>query len=324
MKVLLTGASGIIGSALARQLVENGFDARALLDASDEAESLDGLDLDRVTGDTLDPESVLEALEGRQAVFHCDQSTEYRPARSADVIARNVDGTRNLLVAMARSGVEQLVHVGSAFSFGAGALDQPGTEDTPYDGEKFGLACLDSMKSAQDLALRYNESGKLRCVVVNPTLVVGPGGGAQGPLTALLEYAASGSGTYPPGGVNLVAARDAGAATLKALGRGRSGNCYILGGVNLSYRELLEKVSSALGLRPPDRIDPDAEVIARGGAGSFFARFRKKRSPLSRELARFAAADMYYSSARAERELAFLPGPIEPAIEEACRDWAGR
>lgn len=324
MKILLTGASGIIGSELARQLVENGFDVRALLHASDEAASLDGLDLERATGDTLDPESVLEALDGRQAVFHCDHSTAYQPARSVDVIARNVDGTRNLLVAMARSGVEQLVHVGSAFSFGAGTLDQPGTEDRPYDGEKFGLACLDSMKSAQDLVLRYNESGKLRCVVVNPTLVVGSGGGTSGPLAGVLEYMASTSGTCPAGGVNLVAARDAGAATLKALGRGRPGRCYILGGANMSYLELLEKVSSVLGLQPPDRIEADAEVLSRGRASSFSARFKKKRSLLSRELARFAAADMYYSSARAARELAFSPGPIEPAIEEACSGWAGR
>jgi dihydroflavonol-4-reductase len=323
LKVLLTGASGIIGRELARQMVENGFDVRALLRASDEAASLEGLDLNRVTGDTLDPESVQEALEGRQAVFHCDQSTAYRPARSAAVVARNVNGTRNLLVAMSRSGVEQLVHVGSAFSFGPGALDKPGTEDNPYDGERFGLACLDSLKVAQDLALRYNESGKLRCIVVNPTLVVGPGGGPDGPFAALFEYATAGNGTYPPGGVNLVTARDAAAAAFRALGRGRPGRCYILGGVNLSYRTLLEKVSSALGLRPPDRIDPDIEVLAGAGAGSFFARFRRKRSLLTGELARLAAAELYYSSERAVRELAFSPGPIEPAIEEACLRWAG-
>jgi dihydroflavonol-4-reductase len=258
-------------------------------------------------------------MKGVQAVFHCAVNDAFWPPRSSAVITRNVTGTRNVLVAMATSGVERFVHVGSAFSFGAGTRDEPGTEDTPYHGDRFKLACIDSMKSAQDLVLRYNQSGRVHCVVVNPTLVVGSVTGWRTPFSVLLEHVRSGSSFYPSGGINIVGAPDVAGAALKALGRGSSGSCYIIGGENLSYKELLEKLASASGVPPPARLQNDLPVLCRGLMGSLGGRFSGRAPRLTLQLARLAVAPMYYSHQRAAHQLEFSPAPIEDEIERVCR-----
>ena len=324
MRVLITGAAGLLGSCLARHLTENGFSVRALLDPAQDTPSLEDPGIERASGVILDPESVLAALNGIQAVFHCDLADLFWPQRSASVRAHNVEGTRNLLVAMARAGVEDLVNVGSAFSFGAGTIEEPGTEETPYDGERFGLACLDSTHSAQELVLRFNETGRVRCVVVNPSLVIGAGAGHQGTFAELLEYVAAGNRTYPSGGINVVSAADVSRAALKAFGRGKAGRCYILGSENLTYHELFKKVAISLGVPVPARRASDANVLARGLAGSLSGRLTGKRPTLALGLSRLAVTPMYYSSDRSARELEFSPDPVDTAIDEACRSFAGR
>lgn len=324
MKVLLTDASGMLGSCLAARLLESGFSVRALLDPADDAPSLGGLAVERAPGRVLDPESVQAALEGAQAVFHCASAGRYWPLRPDALHAGNVEGTRNLLVAMSRAGIDKLVHLGSAFSFGAGTLEEPGTEETPYDGERFGLACLDSTHAAQELVLRYGESGKLRCVVINPTLVIGAGAGPAEPLTALLRYASSGHKVFPPGGVNAVAVADVAAVALKALGRGLPGHCYIVGGENVSYRELLAKLATALGVPAPSRAAGVRGLLARGLAGSIRGRLTGAVPTMTSGLARLAAATLYYSGEKAASQLEYSPGPLDPAIESACRGFERR
>jgi dihydroflavonol-4-reductase len=324
LKVLVTGASGIIGSYLSRELTENGFLVRALLDPADESPALEGLDVEQAAGDLLDPEWLQSSLNGVQAVFHCESSSVYWPPRSKQVISRNVAGTRNVLVTMAKAGVERLVHVGSAFSFGAGTVDEPGTEDTPYDGGRFNLACIDSMKIAQDVVLRYNESGKVLCLVLNPTLVVGSAGWMINPLSVIARHLASGKSSYPPGGINVVGAADVARAILKALGRGKSGNCYIIGAENLSYKELFEKMALALGVKAPTDPYGDLQFLTRGSIGSLLGKLRGKAPPLTLELARLGAASLYYSHDKAARELEFCPGPVDHEIEMFCRQYTGR
>jgi dihydroflavonol-4-reductase len=321
MKVLVTGASGVVGSHLAEKLNESGFLVRALMDPADESPSLSDIDIEPANGDLLDPESLPGPLKGVQAVFHCESSSSYWPPRSPEVIALNTTGTRNLLVAMAKSGVERLVHVGSAFSFGAGTEEEPGTEKTPFDGGRFKLACIDSMKAAQDFVLRYNESGKVLCMVINPTLVVGSAPGAVTPFSILAGYLVSGNSSYPSGGVNVVGAADVATAVLKALGRGKSGSCYIIGGENLSYKELFERMAPALGVPPPKNPESDSRFILRGSAGSLRGKLLRGTPPLSRELARLGTATLYYSHEKAARELDFSPSPIGPEIEGFCRQF---
>ncbi len=319
MKVLVTGASGTPGSHLLRHLVEKGFIARALLDPDDDAVLLDGLEFERFDGSVLDPESLQDSLQGVQAVFHCDSDDSYWSPRSAAAPSLTVEGTRNLLVAMARVGVEGLVHVGSAFSFAPGTLEEPGTEDVPSHGELGGLSCVVAARNAQESVVRYSSDGRLRCVVINPTLVIGPDVTGRGPVTALVEYVSSGRRPYPPGGVNVVSAADVAGAALTALGRGSVGSCYIIGGADMSYRELMGKVASALGVQAPEYQADTKKMLSLGRRASLKGKLTGRRPCLSSELARVSSMTLYYSSEKAERSLGYSPGPLAPAIEEACR-----
>jgi len=317
LKVLITGASGLVGSNLIRHLLDSGITVRALLDPGLDTPTLDGLPFERVPGDVLDPESILGGLAGAHAVFHCALVTELRPPRSRAARARNVDGTRNLLVGMSRSGVENLVHVGSASSFGPGTMDEPGTEETPFDPRAFRFTCFDSIRQAQELVLRYNQSGKVRCVIVNPTLVMGEYGLPCGPGTDIMEY--SSIGRYTSGGANVVGAADVARGILKALGRGKAGRCYILGGSNVEYRDLYGMIATSMGFPPPMRLSGDRAVIARGLLGSLYGRITGRVPARNAPAARLAVAPIYYTQRRAALELELPMSPLDAVVEGACR-----
>ena len=319
MTVLVTGAEGVPGSNLARCLLENGFTVRVMLDPeSDEAE-LEGLHCEVMPGDILDPESTLNALQGIQAVFHCAHTAAFWPPRAGWIDAVNLGGTRNLLVAMSRAGVETLVHVGSAFSFGFGTLEEPGTEETPYMADRFHLACFDSRRRAQELVQMYSDEGKIRAIIVNPTLVLGPYFAPQDAAGSLISHVSRSPRRFPSGGINVVGADDAAQAILKALGRGSPGRCYILGGHNVDYGQLFEKIALALGVPPPTKRLPDIALRARGRLGSLHGKLTGRKPFLTRELSHVAATDMYYDPTRAKAELGLSTAPLDAIIEGACR-----
>lgn len=318
MKALVTGAGGTAGSYVVRHLVDHGFSVRALMDPGDGATALSVSQVERVPGSVLDLESVHNALADIQAVFHCHSSYECWTHGPLSARSLNVDGTRNVLVAMARAGVEKLVHVGSAFSYAPGTLTEPGTEEESPGGASALPALSPSARSARELVSRYGESGRLRCVMVGPTLVMGEETSGTGPVTAILRYVADGNRFYPPGGINVVAAADVASAALKALGRGSVGGSYILGGFNISYRELMYRAASALGVPAPSRHASPGRLLARGRASSALGRLTGRAPALTAELARLTATTLYYSSDRASRELGYEPGPLVPAIEDAC------
>lgn len=319
MKVLVTDAEGVLGNNLVRHLLNNGFSVRTLK-ANEAEDGYEDLPVDQVTGDLLDPESTLNALRGAQAVFHCLRLTLPGATGDPKPPASYIQGTRNLLVAMSRAGVENLVHVGSATSFGFGTEDEPGTEESPYAGSRFGWAALGSLLKAQQLVLRYTDEGRIRGVVVNPTLSIGPYARADDIGAAILGYVASSPRYWFSGGVNLVGAKDAAVGVLKALGRGKPGQCYILGGHNISYRELFEKIAGSFRVPAPTRSMPAALRIAAGQSGSFMNKMGVKRL-FTAPASRLSSTHMYYSAAKALDELELPMTPVDDVIEVACR-WA--
>jgi len=324
LKVLVTGAGSLLGGNLVRLLLENGFTVRALVDPRHEPANLDGLQIEKVPGDTLDPESTQDALSGIQAVFHCAYATVLMPPRAGWIQAVNYQGTQNLLMSMSRAGVEDLVHVGSASSFGFGTMDEPGTEESPYAGEQFRLACFDSMRRAQELVELYSQDGRIRGVIVNPTFMVGLYDPGDSPGREYLDYIKSRPGRYPSGGLNLIGAADAAAGVLKALGRGKHGRCYILGNHNIDHRELSGRFANALGVPRPIGLMGDREVLGRGLAGTLFGRLSGRKPAFSIETARLARTTFYYSSARAVSELDLPQSPLDTVIEDACRWYADK
>ncbi|MFH1150073.1 MAG: NAD-dependent epimerase/dehydratase family protein [Actinomycetota bacterium] len=308
MKVLVTGAGSAFGYHLCLALLDDGFAVR-IPEADAGGGDLDGLGVETSPGG-CDPESLIGALAGVNAVFDCGFCWQAWPPGEA---RESLETTGNLLVAMSRCGVERLVHAGTAFSFEPGSLTEPGDEQVPRAGPLFGLDCLGSAKQAQDNVLRFRDSEKVAAVVVNPTVVLGdhdPGGTL---CSALLERAGTGE-EVPPGGVNVVGAADAARATLKALGRGVAGRCYILGGWNVTYRELFALMTRGEARRRPEGPSP-------AGRGPLRGRLSGRRS--DRLAGEITSRELYYGSARASSELGLEPSPLERVVAGA-RNWRER
>ncbi|MBN1288821.1 MAG: NAD-dependent epimerase/dehydratase family protein [Actinobacteria bacterium] len=319
MNVLVTGADKILGYNLIRYLQEEGHAVKALLDPQVKAPSLVEVDAEIVPGNILDPESLQSSLKDIEAVFHCEMYYKFFPPRTEFAWAVNLEGTRNLLIGMARAGVENLVYVNSASSFGYGTEDEPANEDGLYNCEIFNSPCLDSLRRAQELVKRYNDTGRIRAVILNPTVPLGTNETPEGLGTGLIEFVQNHRGWYSTGGLNVASAPDIAKAILRALDHGKPGRAYILGGHNISNYELYRKICSHLGIAPPTRLANENKFMALGRAGSLYWKITGRNPAFTIETSKMATATFYYSSARAAGELGLGISPLDPVLEEACR-----
>jgi dihydroflavonol-4-reductase len=311
MSILVTGSDTVLGYHISRALCSSGFKVRGLVPAGLEESATGSIEIR--SSDSTDVESLASAMEGTSAVFHCEAGR----LSSAGPHGQHafVEGTRNVLVAMARSGIEDLIYVGSALVFRAGTVADPGNELAPWE-NPVKLACLDVLRASSDLVKRYQESGKVRCVTVCPTLVMGardlPGGAGWW----LIERVCRHESGQPAGSVNVVRATDAAAAAVKALGRGRPGTSYILGGHNIVDAELVDLIGSALGEPPTD----DTGDVSQ--PGRLLKAVRRKvprvRAPESPMVA-LGALDLCYDSAAAG-QLELEAAPLRQTVQEAV-DW---
>ncbi|OQA90193.1 MAG: 3 beta-hydroxysteroid dehydrogenase/Delta 5--_4-isomerase [bacterium ADurb.Bin236] len=320
MKALVTGADGLLGGNLIREMIERGIEARAIVHPKSVSRTLDGLPIERITGDILDAAGLEEAAKGCEAVYHVAASTALWPPKAPIITAVNVEGTRNMLDAAVKAGVKRFVHVGSASSFGYGTKERPGDESTPFKYADFGLAYFDSKLEAQRIALKHAADGKLDVVVVNPTFMIGPFDSGPSSGKMISRFADMRPPFYPPGGRNFIHARDAAKGMLAACERGRTGECYLLGNRNMDMKEFFSEVARVAGFKPPAIEIPKEIMMIAGAAGSAISNVTGKQPELSYEMARSSCVGAYYSAAKAVKELALPQTPIETAVEEAY-EW---
>jgi len=319
MKILVTGADGLLGSNLVRRLLERDHEVRVFIYPGSTSRTLDGLDVEKITGDITDARAVEAAADGCESVFHVAASTAMWPPRDPKITAINVKGTRNVLDAVERAGVRRLVHVGSASSFGYGAMDDPGTEESPYRYAGLGLAYFDSKLRAQKMVLERARSGRVDAVVVNPTFMFGEHD--SGPSSGEIIVGCAGGKVpfYSPGGRNFVHVLDVADGMISALERGRTGECYIMGNRNMSMKELFELVADVAGVKPPRGEAPKPLIMLGGLAGSVFGAVSGKKPPITLEIAKVSLLGCYYSPAKAVAELGMPQTPVERAVEDSYR-----
>lgn len=319
MKALVTGPDGLLGSNLVRALLEKGFGVRAFVHPASVSRTLDGLDVERITGDLLDKAALESAAAGVDVVFHCAASTAMWPPRDPNIWKVNVGGTRNVVAACLANGVGRLVHTGSASSFGPGPIDDPGTELSPFTNRKYGLAYFDSKREAQNEILAA-ASGALDAVVVNPTFMLGPWDSGPSSGAMIARFAEKKFPFYPAGGRNFAHVRDVAAGMVLAAEKGRRGECYILGGTNMTYREFFRIVAEKVDVPAPRIPAPRLLVESIGLAGSAYGALTGKRPLLSREVAINSCNDSYYSAEKAIRELGMPQTPVETAVADSA-EW---
>jgi dihydroflavonol-4-reductase len=315
--VLLTGATGFLGSAIARVLVAQGHAVRALTRAGTPRDGVAGLSIDHRAGDLTDAASIAAAMAGCDALIHC--AADYRiwvpdPARMAAV---NVGGTEAVMRAAMAAGVARVVHVSSVATLRPRADGAPATEaDAAEPGEAIG-PYKRSKTEAERLVERLVAQDGLPAVIVNPSTPIGPRDRRPTPTgRVILEAARGRMPAYVDTGLNIVHVDDCATGCVAALTAGGIGERHILGGADVPLGELLLHIAKARGARPPVRLPrPPLYPLAVGAEA--LARLTGREPMLTLDGLRMAGHRMYFSSAKAALVLGHRARPWRQAVDDS-------
>jgi dihydroflavonol-4-reductase len=318
-KTLVTGASGFIGSHLARALAGRGDDLRLLVRRGSSLDHLADLDFERVTGDITDRRAVRRAMKGAERVFHVAGSTSMHRSQRERVFEVNVTGTHNLVEEAMRAEVEQVVHTSSASAVGPARPGGTADEGQPFTAGHLGIAYVNSKHEAEMEAMRAAARG-LKLIVVNPTFVLGPDD-PSGTSNALVKRVMLRQiPFYVDGGLNIVDVRDVARGHLLAARKGKVGERYILGGRNFTLGRLFADIGRISGVPPPPvKVSPQLTNLAVA-----VARRVGFPVPVSEDELRSAEQWWTYRSTKARKELGFKPRPHEETLEDTVRWLAER
>ncbi|MGH9539870.1 MAG: hopanoid-associated sugar epimerase [Terriglobales bacterium] len=317
MLAFVTGATGFVGSHVARVLAEQGADLRLLVRPSSELRNIADVKAERATGDLRDPASLKRAVAGCEVVFHV--AADYRLwVRDPDEMYRsNVEGTRAILEAARESGVRRVVYTSSVATMGftnGHLADETSPVSLanmigPYKRSKF---------MAEQIAIEAGRSG-MDVVVVNPTTPVGECDIKPTPTGRIVvDFLKRKFPAYVDTGLNLVDVSECARGHVSALEKGTSGERYILGGENLSLKQILDKLAAITGLPSPRIRVPYALALATGVVDEVVTGYIRKREPRATiDAVRMGRKKMFVSSGKAERELGWKLVPVDDALGRA-------
>jgi dihydroflavonol-4-reductase len=322
MTALVSGASGFVGSAVVRRLVRAGYTVRVLVRPTSDRRNLKQLPVEQVIGDLTDSASLYQALIGCTSLFHVAADYRLWAPDPASIYASNLIGTRNIMQAALEADVERIVYTSSVATLGRNADGQPADELTP--------ALLDDMvghyKRSKFLAERevreMVEKHGLPAVIVNPSTPVGPGDIKPTPTGRMVADAAKGRmPAYVDTGLNIVHVDDVAAGHLLAFQRGQIGERYILGGENLSLKQILVMIAGFTGRHPPRVRLPHDLVLPIAYIAEGWARMAGYQTlTLTVDGLQMSKKRMYFSSDKARRELGYAPRPATDALRDAV-NW---
>lgn len=314
---LVTGATGFVGSAVARALLARGHAVRVLARPRSDRRNLAGLAVEVAEGDLTDPDSLARAVSGCRHVFHVAADYRLWVPDPAAMMRANVEGTRALLRAAGAAGVERIVHTSSVAALGLTRDGTPADETTPVTEDAL-IGPYKRSKYLAEQAVLEMARGGLPVVIVNPSTPVGPRDIKPTPTGRLIADAASGRmPAYLDTGLNVVHVDDVAEGHLLALERGRIGERYILGGENLPLAALLALVAEMAGRRPPLLRLNEAVLWPVALVSEGLARVAGIEPLVTRDHLRMARKKMFFSSAKAEAELGYRHRPAREAVAEA-------
>ena len=306
---------------MARVLADQGAPLRLLVRPTSDLRNLEGLPADRAVGDLRDPASIAKAMEGCDTVFHVAADYRLWVRDPQEMYRSNVEGTRGLLEAARRQGVKRVVYTSSVATMGFRSNGQLADEDSPVSLADMIGHYKRSKYQAEQVALEAGRSGQ-HVVVVNPSTPVGEMDVKPTPTGRIvLDFLKRKFPAYVDTGLNLVDATDCARGHLAALEKGRSGERYILGGENLTLKQILDKLAAITGLPSPTVEVP--HFVALGAAvvdELWTGRMRGREPRATIDAVRMGRKKMYVSSAKAERELGWKAIPVDGALRRAA-DW---
>src|SRR5437773_8464234 len=321
MLAFITGATGFLGSHVARALAEHGADLRLLVRPNSNTKNITGLKVDLVTGDLRDPASLEKGIAGCEVVFHV--AADYRLwVRDPDEMYRaNVEGTRAILEAARKNSVGRVVYTSSVATMGFTSNGQPADENSPVSLDKMIGPYKRSKFMAEQVAIEAARAGQ-DVVIVNPTTPVGERDIKPTPTGRIVvDFLKKKFPAYVDTGLNLVDVGERAGGHVAAFEKGRSGERYILGGENLTLKQILDKLSAITGLPSPTIRVPYFLALATGVVDELFTgRIRKREPRATIDAVRMGRKKMFVSSGKAERELGWRVVEVDDALHRAV-EW---
>ncbi|MCP5151274.1 MAG: NAD-dependent epimerase/dehydratase family protein [Ectothiorhodospiraceae bacterium] len=318
MTTLVTGASGFVGAAVVRRLLARGEAVRVLVRATSDRRNLAGLDVEVALGDLTAPATLAAAVRGARHLYHVAADYRLWVRDPGPLYAANVEGTEALLRAAGDAGIERIVYTSSVATLGLRTDGRPADEDTPVRLDDM-IGHYKRSKFLAEARVDALAAAGLPVVIVNPSTPVGPRDVKPTPTGRMILDAARGKmPAYVDTGLNVVHVDDVAEGHLLAMEHGVAGQRYILGGENLTLREILHAVARAAGRTPPRVRLPHGAVLPVAVVAEAWARLSGRGEPLATvDGVRMARKRMFFDSARAERELGYRTRPAQAAIDDA-------
>jgi dihydroflavonol-4-reductase len=316
-RVLVTGASGFVGSAVARLLAARGFEVRALVRPTSPVTHLAGHDIELVRGDLRDAESVRPAMRGVRALFHVAADYRLWARDPGEIILNNLTSTRTVMEEAKRADLGRIVYTSSVATLTCSPKGEIADETVPLHES----AAIGAYKRSKVIAERLVESmvsEGLPAVIVNPSTPIGPYDVKPTPTGRIIVEAAGGRmPAFVDTGLNMVHVDDVAAGHLLAFERGRVGERYILGGQNVSLSDILAGIAIHMGRRPPRIRIPRSAVMPMAVMAEMVARRTGREPFVTVDGLRMSKNRMFFTAAKAERELGYTARPYAEGIRDA-------
>jgi dihydroflavonol-4-reductase len=320
MTTLVTGATGFVGSHVARQLLSSGENVRVLVRPTSNLKLLEELRVERVEGDLRDGASIERAMQGVRRVFHVAADYRLWTAHPEELYESNVEGTRRLLAAAQRAGVERVVYTSTVATIAVPRHDSALPNESIESSVDEMIGHYKKSKFlAEQVAVDAAKAGA-PVVIVNPTAPVGPGDWKPTPTgKIILDFLRGKMPAYVDTGLNVAGVEDVAAGHLLAAEKGRIGERYILGGRNMTLKDILDALAAITGKRAPRVKLPHMVALMAGYVDEMYSRVAGREPTIPVEGVKMSRHKMFVESDKAARELGYKPGKIEAALERAVR-----
>ena len=321
MPTLLTGATGFVGSAVLRQLLFAGHDVRVLARPKSDRRNLEGLECEIAEGDLNEPGSLRAAVRGCENLFHVAADYRLWAPDPTELYRTNGAATVDLFRAAADAGVTRMLYTSSVATLGINPDGIPSDETTPVSVDNMVGHYKRSKFLGEEAVSALVRDDELPIVIVNPSTPIGPRDAKPTPTGRMIVEAAAGRmPAYVDTGLNVVHVEDVAVGHLLAFEKGQIGARYILGGEDLSLRDILTEIAAIVGRKPPRISLPRGPLFPLAYATEWLAKLRNSGEPmLTVDSLRMSRKRMFFSSAKAEKQLGYTARPALEALQDAIR-----
>ena len=313
MKILITGADGMLGTSLVHLLLKRKHSITAFIHPSSKSTTLDQLDVKKVYGDILKADTLDDAMKDMDVVVHAAASTAVWPSRSAFVKKINIEGTRNIIDKVLQHNISKLIYVGSASSVNATKRD----DSDEFPGAKYGLDYIDSKFEAFNEVQNAVKKKNLPATIILPTYMIGPFDSQVGSGKLLMNFIEGNIKAYPKGGRNFVHVNDVAQSIVNSINAETNGSYFIAGNENMSFKSFFKIAAEVCNKKEVKMKSPSWAVLAAGAFGSMYGRLLKKEPILTYKMARVSCDKQFVNCNDSMSELGVKPTPIKKAIEDS-------